>query len=90
MLVMKRLAGVLAGAFLLVMSLAGSALAQTYPASPSPTTVVEGGGGNVGGAGGTAFTGSSVSTALVLLGALVVLGAVALFVARRRSAHEAG
>ena len=79
---MKRMAGVLVGAVVMVLTLAGTALAD-YTNSPSPTTVVSGAGG------GTAFTGGNVSTPLVVAAILVIVGLVALFVARRRAAHAA-
>ncbi len=78
---MKRIVGVLSGAAVLVLSAAGSALAQDYTDSPSVTTTVRGGGG-------TAFTGANVSMGLVVLAVLVIVGAVALLVARRRTAAE--
>ncbi len=79
---MKRMAGILVGAVVMVLTLAGTALAD-YTNSPSPTTVVSGSGG------GTAFTGGNVSTPLLVAAILVVVGLVALFVARRRAAHAA-
>ena len=51
---MKRMATVITGAAFLVMTIAGTALAQTE--APPPTTVVKGNGG------GTAFTGGNVTT----------------------------
>ncbi len=78
---MKRIVGVLSGAAVMVIGLAGSALAQEVTESPSPTTTVRGGGG-------TAFTGADVSMGLVILAALVVVGIAALFVARRRTATQ--
>ncbi len=80
---MKR-AGVLTGAILLVVMLAGTALAQSYPGTPGETTSVEGTGG------GTAFTGGNVGGYLIALGVLVVVGLAAMFVARRRSTNGAG
>ena len=82
---MKRALGVLASAFVAVIAMAGTALAQ-YPPSPEPTTVVKSSGG--GSSGGTAFTGGEISTAVIALAVLAVLGIVALVVARRRSAQE--
>lgn len=85
---MKRMAGVLVGAAVAVLTLAGTALASGgYTNSPSPTTIVKGTGG--GGDGSTAFTGGNVSTAMIAIVALAVVGLVALFVARRRAAHSA-
>ena len=81
---MKRALVVLASAFVAVVMLAGTALAD-YP--PKPDTVVKSSGGDSGGT--TAFTGGEISTAVIALGILVVLGVVALFVARRRSAQAA-
>lgn len=78
---MKRIVGVLSGAAVMVMGLAGSALAQDYTDSPGATTTVRGGGD-------TAFTGANVSTGLVILAVLVVAGVAALFIARRRTASE--
>ena len=72
---MKRMAGILVGAVVMVLSLAGTALAD-YTNSPSA-------------GGGTAFTGGNVSTPLVVAAILVIVGLVALFVARRRAAHAA-
>ena len=83
---MKRALGVFASAFVAVIVMAGTALAD-YPPSPEPTTVVKSSGGS--GGGNTAFTGGEISTAVIALGVLAVLGVVALFVARRRSAQEA-
>ena len=82
---MKRALGVLASAFVAVIVMAGTALAD-YPPSPEPTTVVKSSGGS---GGNTAFTGGEISPAVIALGVLAVLGVVALFVARRRSAQEA-
>jgi hypothetical protein len=79
---MKRMAGVLVGAIVMALSVAGTALAD-YTNSPSPTTVVSGSGG------GTAFTGGNVSTPLVVASILVIVGLAALFVARRRATHAA-
>jgi hypothetical protein len=85
---MKRATGVLASAYLLVLLSAGSALAQTYP--PTPSTSVKGGGGtNTAGGGGTAFTGGDVSLGAVLTIVLLGLGLAAMFVARRRAARLA-
>jgi hypothetical protein len=83
---MKRLAGVLTGAILLVVTFAGAALAQSYPGTPSETTSVSGAGGNNG---GTAFTGGNVSRPLIALVVLVVVGLAAMFVARRRATNGA-
>jgi MYXO-CTERM domain-containing protein len=83
---MKRMAGVLIGAAVLALTLAGTALAGDcgyYTCSPSATTVVKGN------QGGTAFTGGNVSTAAIAVAALAVVGLVALFAARRRAAHSA-
>ncbi len=77
---MKRMFGVLATAFAMLMVGAGSALAQTYPPSPD----VEGVGG-----GGTAFTGSDASMLAIVVVALLAVGLVALFAARRRATHAA-
>jgi hypothetical protein len=87
---MKRVAGVLVGAAVAVLTLAGTALASggDYTNTPSPTTIIRGTGGG-GGAGSTAFTGGNVSTAMIAIIALAVVGLVALFVARRRAAHSA-
>lgn len=86
---MKRMAVVLVGGVVMLLALAGTALASgcgSYTCSPSPTTIVK---GNGGGGGTTAFTGGSVSTALIAVVALAVVGLLALFVARRRAAHSA-
>lgn len=83
---MRRVLGVLASAFVAVIVMAGTALAD-YPPSPQPTTVVKSSGG--GGGGTTAFTGGEISTAVLAVGILAVLGVAALFVARRRSAQGA-
>lgn len=80
---MRRVLGVLASAFVAVIVMAGTALAD-YPPSPQPTTVVKSSGG---GGGTTAFTGGEISTAVLAVGILAVLGVAALFVARRRSAQ---
>ncbi len=83
---MKRVAGVLIGATVLALTLAGTALAGDcgyYTCTPSATTVVKGA------QGGTAFTGGNVSTAAIAVAALAVVGLVALFAARRRAAHSA-
>lgn len=85
---MKRALGVLASAFVAVVAMAGTALAE-YPPSPEPTTVVKSSGGGGADGAGTAFTGGAISTALIALGVLVVLGVVALLVARRRGAQAA-
>ncbi len=85
---MKRTAGVLAGAAVLLLTMAGTAIAGDcgyYTCTPKPTTVVKGSGGG----GSTAFTGGSVSTAMIVLAVLAVVGLVSLFVARRRAAHSA-
>ncbi len=82
---MRRALGVLASAFVAVIVMAGTALAE-YPPSPDPTTVVKSSGG---GGGTTAFTGGEISTAVLAVGILAVLGVAALFVARRRSAQGA-
>lgn len=81
---MRRALGVLASAFVAVIVMAGTALAD-YPPSPQPTTVVK----SSGGGGTTAFTGGEISTAVLAVGILAVLGVAALFVARRRSAQGA-
>lgn len=74
---MKRVAAILTGATVLVMTQVGSALAGAkYPTQPSHGP----------GTGGTAFTGSNVSHVGVWLAVLVVVGVTALIVARRRSA----
>ena len=78
---MKRTAKVITGAAFLVMTFAGSALAQTE--GPPPTTVVKGTGG------GTAFTGGNVTTFAIVAVMLLVVGLGALFLARRRSASQA-
>ena len=77
---MKRMAGILVGAVIMVLTLAGTALAD-YVNSPSPTSVVSGAGG------GTACTGGNVSMPRVVAAILGFVGLVALFVARRRAAH---
>jgi LPXTG-motif cell wall-anchored protein len=79
---MRRALGVIASAFVAVIVMAGTALAE-YPPSPDPTTVVK----SSGGGGTTAFTGGEISTAVLAVGILAVLGVAALFVARRRSAQ---
>lgn len=77
---MKRVAAILTGATVFVMTQVGSALAGAkYPTPPSHSP-------GVGGNGGTAFTGSNVSHVAIWLAVLVVVGVTALFVARRRSA----
>ncbi|HEY6568294.1 MAG TPA: LPXTG cell wall anchor domain-containing protein [Actinomycetota bacterium] len=81
---MRRALGVLASAFVAVIVMAGTALAE-YPPSPKPNTVVK----SSGGGGTTAFTGGEISTAVLAVGILAVLGVAALFVARRRSAQGA-
>jgi hypothetical protein len=78
---MKRMATVITGAAVLVMTFAGTAFAQTE--APPPTTVVKGSGG------GTAFTGGNVTTFAIVAVMLLVVGLAALFVARRRSASQA-
>ena len=78
---MKRMFGVLATSFAMLMVGAGSALAQTYPPSPD----VEGAGGGA----GTAFTGSDASMLAIVVVALLAVGLVALFAARRRATHAA-
>ncbi len=78
---MKRLAGVLIGAVVMTMTLAGTALAQ-YVAPPAPVNDVKD-------TGGTAFTGGDVSMPLLIAAVLVVVGLTALFVARRRAASAA-
>jgi hypothetical protein len=77
---MKRMATVITGAAVLVMTFAGSAFAQTE--APPPTTVIKG-------TGGTAFTGGNVTTFAIVAVMLLVVGLAALFVARRRSASQA-
>jgi hypothetical protein len=81
---MKRVTSAVTMALLTVLVTGGNALAQTsnYPASPTASTSVSGGGG-------TAFTGSDVSSAPILIATLVVLGLAALLVARRRAAELA-
>lgn len=78
---MKRMFGVLATAFAMLVIGASSALAQTtYPPTNPPSSVL-------GGGGGTAFTGSDTSVFAIVAVALLAVGLVALFAARRRSAR---
>jgi hypothetical protein len=79
---MKRMAATLAGATVLVLTLAGTAMAQ-YVSPPPPTTIVKGS------SGGTAFTGGNIGMPVMIAIALVVVGLAALFVARRRAASQA-
>jgi hypothetical protein len=77
---MKRVAAILTGATVLVMTQVGSAFAagNDYPKPPSHSPAV----------GGTAFTGAgSASHVAVWFAVLLVLGVTALVVARRRTAH---
>ena len=76
---MKKALAVLTGAMALVMTLAGTALAQAV--TEAPGGVVQGGGGG----GETAFTGRDASTTVMIALALVAVGLIALFVARRRA-----
>jgi hypothetical protein len=76
---MKRVAAILTGATVFVMTQVGSAFAaDKYPTGHSHSPGVSGNGG-------TAFTGSNVSHVAIWLAVLVIVGVGALLVARRRS-----
>lgn len=80
---MKRLTMMMVGAVALVMTFAGTASAGGYTNEPTPTTVIQGGGG------GTAFTGGNIAPALMIGIALLVVGLTAVFFTRRRAASNA-
>jgi len=78
----KHAVGVLSLSGVALLVTAGSPFAADpapYPVSPSPTTLVQAGGGDA------AFTGSNVIPLLVVVSFLLVAGFAALFWARRIS-----
>lgn len=84
---MKRVVGVITTASLFVLVAAGAALAADYPPSPSASALASGNEA-LSGNSGTAFTGGNTSGVMIAIVVLVVAGLVALFIARRRAAHN--
>lgn len=71
-----------------LLTLAGTAVAQTNESLGVNPAGGTGGSGGV--AGGTASTGADISIGTVMFMALVVMGVAALIVARRKAEHLAG
>lgn len=80
---MRKFIKATASATIFALLMPAHALAQSYPPSPGPTTVVQSGSG-----GGAAFTGSDVTPVVIAIGVLVLIGLVAVVWARKGHALD--